>query len=177
MSSIEQLALLHRLRSAWRAQDLPQALLPAVDVEMVLVQEGPPRSGGKFVERREQVGDRLPQRLGLEAALAGPHVLEDALLGAGRDDRLRASLDEDVGGTLGAAGVLDRGQAGDSPPPPVLAVAEKDHAVALDLHGASRPSPAVHCPWVPVRVAEPGHHPLDDAHWLRRAKMASSTTL
>src|SRR2546427_5686031 len=65
-----------RLRGLRRAQNLAQPLLPLFDVEVMLVEEGAPQHGGELVERGEQLRDRLPQRLHLEPALRGSHVLE-----------------------------------------------------------------------------------------------------
>src|SRR5947208_1084181 len=83
-----------------------QALLPLLHVEMMLVQQGPPQHGRELVERGEQLGHGLAQRLRLEAAFGGAHVLQDALLGARRDDRLAASLHEHVGAAPGPALLL-----------------------------------------------------------------------
>src|SRR5256885_11041019 len=92
------------------------------------------------------------------------HVLEDALLGARGDDWLRAPLYEDVGPPLGTALVLDRHQSDDAVGAPVLAVAEKDHAVALDVHAASG-APPVRAAWPgPKGVTEPGQYAADHAH-------------
>src|SRR5439155_10657750 len=108
--------------------------------------------------------DGFPQRLDLEATLGRAHLFEDALLGARGDDRLRAALHEVVGAPLGAALLLDRHQADDRVGAPVLAVAEKDHAVALDVHAASG-APPVRAAWPgPEGVTEPGQHASDHAH-------------
>src|SRR2546426_3837495 len=66
---------------------------------------------------------------------------------------LRAPLYEDVGPPLGTALVLDRHQSDDAVGAPVLAVAEKDHAVALDVHAASGAPP--------IRAAWPGPRSAD----------------
>src|SRR5207245_9255736 len=95
-------------------------------------------------------------------------VLEDALLGARRDDRLGASLHEHVGPALGAALLLNRHQPDDAVRAPVLAIAEKHHPVTLDVHGASG-APPVGGPWSGTeRLAEPLQHPADHAHGRRR---------
>src|SRR6266511_5568765 len=176
--SVEQFVLLDGLRRRRGAQHLAQPPLPQLDVEVVLALQGAPRRRRQLMPRREQLGDRLPERLRLEAPLGGAHVLEDALLGARRDDRLRAPLDEDVGPPLRAPLLLDRHQSDDRVGAPVLAVAEKDHPVALDVHGASGASSVV-CPPRPAVLyapAKPGAQPTERAHGFRRFRMSSRTT-
>src|SRR5205823_6021523 len=166
--SVEQLVLLDRCRRLGGAQQLPHSLLPLLDVEVLFVLQDPAQHGRKLVERREQLGDRFPQRLHLKAALARPHVFEDALLGARRDDRLDATLHEHAGAPLRPALLLDGHQPDDGIRAPILAVPEKHHAVALDIHRASG-APPVGGPWSGTeRLAEPLEHPADHAHDRRR---------
>src|SRR5439155_1464009 len=75
---------------------------------------------------------------------------------------------EHVGPPLRPALLLDRHQPDDGVRAPVLAVPEKHHAVALDIHRASR-APPVGGPWPRTeRHAEPLPHPADHAHGRRR---------
>src|SRR5437667_133881 len=156
-----------------------QPLLPQLDVEAVLLLQGAALRGGEVVERGEQLGDRLAQRLHLKAGVARAHVLEDALLGARGDDRLRAPLDEHVSPALGATIFFDGHQPEDRVRAPVLAVPEKDHAIALDVHGASGTSSVLRRPVpvpLPQRVADGGPQTTERAHRLRRARTSWRTT-
>src|SRR5207253_11361249 len=124
-------------------------LLPRLEVKMVLLLQRTAQHRRELVERGQELGDRFAQRLYVKPRVARPHVLEDALLGARRDDRLRATLHEHVGPAFGATLLFNRHQAEYDVGAPVLAVAEKDHAVALDFHGASGTS-SVACGAFPV---------------------------
>src|SRR5205814_2016463 len=84
-----------------------QTLLPRRDVEVVLLLQRTAQHRRELVERGDQLRDRFAQRLYLKARIARPHVLEDALLGARRDDRLRATLHEHVGPAFGPALLFD----------------------------------------------------------------------
>src|SRR6266516_6667732 len=136
--SVEQLVLIHQLGRRRRAQDLPQPLLPFLDVEVVLVEQRAPQDGRELVERGEQLGDRLTEGLDLEGLVRRPHVLEDALLGARGDDRLRVPVDENVGPPSRAPVLLDGHQADDGVGAPVLAVPQEHHPVPPDIHRGLR---------------------------------------
>src|SRR5205807_1778350 len=83
-------------------------MLPLLGVEVVLLLQRAAQPRRELVERGEQLGDRLAQPLYLKPRVARSHVLEDALLGARRDDRLCATLHEHVGAAFGPTLLLDR---------------------------------------------------------------------
>src|SRR5438552_2196996 len=118
-----------------RSQQGAEPSLPLLDVEVVFVLQRAPQDRREFVERLEQLAGGLAQRLLLEAVIARAHVLEDRLLGARGDNRLRLALDEYVGALPRAASLLDRRQADNAIRAPVLSVAEEDHPASLYIHG------------------------------------------
>src|SRR5207245_10985831 len=126
---------------------------------------------------REPLRDRFAQRLRLEAALRRAHVLEDALLGARRHDRLPAALHEHVRAPLGTAVLLDRHESDDTVRAPVFAVSQEHHAVTLDIHAASGAPPVRAARSGPEGITEPRQHTTDPAHGLRRSKMSLTTTV
>src|SRR2546428_5620264 len=163
----EQVVLPGRLDHRGRAQQLAQMQLPFLHVEMVLVLQRPTQDRRELVKCLQQLSGRLPQRLGLEAIVARAHVLEDALFGARRHDRVGAALDEDVGALAGPATLLDRHQPEDPVGTPILPIAQKDHAVALDVHGASTRA-------VSRQRSALTHTLMADARWLMAISSAAA---
>src|SRR5207249_7737733 len=94
--------------------------------------------------------------------------------GPRRDDRLGTPLHEDVGPPLGPALLFDRHQPDDRVRAPVFAVAEKDHAVALDFHGASGASSIARRPCGLEGLTEPGEHPTEHAQDRKSTRLNSS---
>src|SRR5258708_4774937 len=125
--SFEEVVLSRGVGMLGRSQQGADPVLPLLDVEVVFVLQRAPEYRREFVERLEQLAGRLAQRLLLEAVIARAHVLEDRLLGARGDNRLRLTLDEHVGPLSRSSSLLDGRQAENAIRAPDLPLAQEDH--------------------------------------------------